>query len=136
MGNFPTSSNSFCSLWMNCICPKWLCYKTSDWSKQEIWVAYNKRLKRFYFWIVQDCTKAIMQLHFILCERPSLINGRVSLRNSLFRPNARINKTTNTKTISLFIQKLKKKNKCTRNQLTHMTAVINAEDTAYKRDHS
>ena len=43
-----------------------------------------------------------------MCERPSLINGRVSLRNSLFRPNARISKTTNTKTINLFIQKSKK----------------------------
>ena len=38
------------------------------------------------------------------CERPSLINGRVSLRNSLFRPNARISKTTNTK-LSAYLYK-------------------------------
>ena len=70
------------------------------------------------------------------CEGPSLINGRVGLRNSLLRPNAGIRKTRNTKTIILFIQKSKNTNKFTRNQLAHMTAVINAKDTAYKRDHS
>ena len=42
---------------------------------------------RQYYRLRSDPTSATK------CERPSLINGRVSLRNPLFRPNARISKT-------------------------------------------